>query len=123
MTDGRTDGQTDRQTDGLTDISYANDDDDGDENDDDDHDAAAAPSPPPMLLLMMMMMFNDRYVQKTTRPHLYLNHFRAQLRYNVLTKVTSIVLTRFYYNSHVRKSASPPGGYVLPRSGTIFELS
>ncbi|KAH3893111.1 hypothetical protein DPMN_017255 [Dreissena polymorpha] len=43
-----------------------------------------------------------------------LNHFRAQLRYYLLNKVTSRVLTRFYFNSNVKKSATPLGGYVFP---------
>jgi hypothetical protein len=35
--------------------------------------------------------------------------------------VTSRVLTRFYY-SHIRKTATPPGGHVFQPTGTIFEL-
>ncbi|KAH3893720.1 hypothetical protein DPMN_017870 [Dreissena polymorpha] len=39
-----------------------------------------------------------------------LNHFRAQLRYYLLTKVRRYWTKRFYYNSNVKKSAPPPGG-------------
>ncbi len=36
--------------------------------------------------------------------------------------VTSRVLTRFYYYSHIRKTATPPGSHVFQPTGTIYEL-
>ena len=36
--------------------------------------------------------------------------------------VTSRVLTRFYYYSHIRKTATPSGSHVFQPTGTIFEL-